>query len=424
MVDIEFKRNLVKLLGGLIWSCVPLFAVLLLLPHPAEWDYRLGPSLALLLLILLLNLIVSLLPLRRPLFLRYNQALFFCIGACFAVVACQLIGYTGGARSPFFPFMLLVACFGTTFYASQAIALVLMLMLSAGYILFLQWFAQLRTGDIQLLASQSLFLFLAALFINRLGQDTREQVRSRSEALRQLRLLSEMDRATSDFVSAVSFEMRTPLTSIQGFSEMLLNQELEEEKEREFVEIISKEAEQLASLVEELLDISRLESGRAKLKREEVDVYWMLRRLSQSLGDICTPRDLILDIPEDLPSLYLDRARMRRVFDALFQQVKKACLGGGEVRIGAKSEDGTLVVTINYRSREGREGEAEEGLLEDFWVPEKEEDLDVAIARRILAAHGGSMNTVKASGRWSAFVLRFPVLGLEQFVAEEKEVGA
>jgi len=424
MVDIEFKRNLVKLLGGLIWSCVPLFAVLLLLPHPEGWDFRLGPALTLLLATLVLNLLVSLLPLRRPLLLRYNQILFFLIGACFAAVACLMIVYTGGAKSPLFPFMLLVVCFGTTFYASQATALILMLLLSASYIFCLRWFAHLKIEDTQLLASQTLFLFLAALFINRLGRDTREQVRSRNEALRQLKLLSEMDRATSDFVSAVSFEMRTPLTSIQGFSEMLLNQELGEEKEKEFVQIISKEAEQLASLVEELLDISRLESGRAKLRREEVDVYWMLRRLSQPLREVCEPRDLMLDIPEDLPSLYLDRARMQRVFDALFQQVRKACPDGGEVRIGAKSEDGTLVVTVNYRSRGDGVGEADAGMLEDFWPLDREEDLEVAIARRILAAHGGSLNLVRASGRWSAFVLRLPVLGLEQFVAEEKEAGA
>ncbi len=423
-MDIEFKRNLVKLLSGLIWACVPLFALLLLLPHPAYQDYRLRPAMGLLLACLALNLAVSLIPLRRPLLLRFNQALFFLIGVCFAAAACFMMVYTGGAKSPLFPFMLLVVCFGTTFYASQVTPVVLIGMLSLGYILCLHWYAEVGMEDSQLLASQVLFLFLIALFINRLGRDTREQVRSRNEALRQLKLLSEMDRATSNFVSAVSFEMRTPLTSIQGFSEMLLHQDLEEEKEREFVQIISREAEQLTALVEELLDISRLESGRAKLRREEVDVYWMLRRLSHPLRELCGSSDLLLDIPEGLPSLYLDRARMQRVFDALFHQVRKACPDGGEVRIGAKSEEGTLVVTINYRSRVREGGEAEDGLLDDLWQQEREEDLEVSIARRILAAHGGSMNAVRAPGRWSAFVIRLPVMGLEQFVAEEKVAGA
>lgn len=423
-MDIEFKRNLIKLLSGLIWASVPLFALLLLLPHPAAEGYELRPALLLLMVVLVLNMAVSLLPMRRALLLRYNQLFFFLIGVGFATTACFLMSYTGGARSPLFPFMLLVVCFGTTFYASMVTPLALMAMLSAGYVLCMHWFTDLGSADFQLLASQVLFLFLATLFVNRLGHDTRQQVRARNEALRELKLLSEMDRATSNFVSAVSFEMRTPLTSIQGFSEMLLQQDLEQEKEREFVDIISKEAEHLADLVEELLDISRLESGRAKLKREEVDVYWLLRRCSNTLEGVCGPTDLVLDLPEELPSLYLDRVRMDRVFKAVFHQVKRNCSDGAEVRVGAKSEDDSLVITINYRSK--RDREAAEEPAEELWTEElegREEDLDMAIARRIVVAHGGSVNAVKAPGRWSTYVFRLPVMGLEEFVAEEKELG-
>ena len=287
-MDVEFKRNLVKLLSGMLWTTIPLFALMLLLPHEPEIDYE--PVLILLFFTLLLNIGVALLPMRRPFIIRYNNILFFIIGSFFVMACCLAILETGGVRSPLFPFLLLVTCFGTTFYASQLIPLLLMAGVSATYTLLMVYYSGFEHQDVQLLVSQVLFLFLITFFVNRLGLDSREQVRIKNEALRELKLLSEMDQATSNFVSAVSFEMRTPLTSIQGFSEMLLKQDLEEEKEREFIDIINKEAEHLTELVEELLDISRLESGKAKLKREEIEVYRFLRGNLRALETICAPR--------------------------------------------------------------------------------------------------------------------------------------
>lgn len=422
-MDVEFKRNLVKMLSGLLWMTIPLFALLLLLPYDVEKiDYE--PVLILLFFTLLLNIGVALLPMRRPFIVRYNNILFFIIAALFSLTATLAILETGGVRSPLFPFLLLVACFGTTFYASLVTAILLMVGLSASYTFFIIHYSSLsgyeRSEDLQLLTAQILYLFLITFFINRLGLDSREQVRIKNEALRELKLLSEMDQATSNFVSAVSFEMRTPLTSIQGFSEMLLNQDLGEEKEREFIDIINKEAEHLTELVEELLDISRLESGKAKLKREEIEVYRYLRGSMRALEAICAPQDLIMDIPEDLPVLYLDRNRIGKVMSTVFNHIIRDCDGGAEVRVSAKTAEKSLVLTINYRPVREKRLETDSETLEPLGLEPREEELDVAIARRIIMAHGGSMNVILAPGHWSTIVFRLPVMELEEYLAEER----
>lgn len=421
-MDVEFKRNLVRLLSGLLWATIPLVALLLLLPHEPGIEYE--PAFILLFLTLLLNVGMALLPLRRPFIVRYNNALFFVIGACFVLVSALAILKTGGVRSPLFPFLLLVASFGTTFYAAQLTSMLLITGVSAAYVLFMVYLSAFEGEDLQLLAGQALFLILITFFINRLGLDSREQVRIKNEALRELKLLSEMDRATSNFVSAVSFEMRTPLTSIQGFSEMLLRQDLDEEKEREFIDIINKEAEHLTELVEELLDISRLESGKAKLKREEIEVERFLRRNLRALEDICSPGDLVVDIPEGLPVLYLDRSRIGKVMSTIFHHVVRECEGGAEVRVGVMTADDSLVLTMNYRpvkeKGRGLDGET----LGPIGLEPRKEELDVAIARRIIMAHGGSMNVVRAPGHWSTMVFRLPVLELEEYLAEERGFSA
>jgi signal transduction histidine kinase len=420
-MDVDFKRNLVKLLSGALWLVIPLFAVfLLILPHPPLPEIQYEEVMLLLFFTLLLNIGVALLPMRQPFIVRYNNVLFFVLAVFFELAALLAILYTGGVKSLLFPFLLLVTCFGTTFYASLITSLLLILGLSTTYTVMIVRYSDFGRLDIQWLASQILFLFLITFFINRLGQDSREQVRIKNEALRELKLLSEMDQATSNFVSAVSFEMRTPLTSIQGFSEMLLHQGLSEDKEREFIDIINKEAEHLTELVEELLDISRLESGKAKLKREEVEIKRMMRKSLQPLETVCAPGDLVVDFPDELPTLYLDRNRIRKVMSTLFHHLSKDCEDGAEVRVSAKTAENSLVLTINYRpvQEKGRESDGE--FLEAIGFEPREEDLDIAIARRIILAHGGSMNIVHAPGHWSTIVFRLPVMELEEYLAEER----
>lgn len=418
-MDVDYRRVLMRFYGTSVLAILPLVATLLVLSHDHSINYR--GVMQVLVVLMLLNILVVILPLRRASLVKYYNILFFVSGMIFIVSAFLTIFFTGGVKSPFFPLLLLVTSFGTTFFESPVTAFVLVGISSGLYAFFSFKFIGIEPQEMQLLTAQIIFLLLITYLVNRMQSESKEQERVKNEALRELKLLSEMDQATSRFVSAVSFEMRTPLTSIQGFSEMLLREDLPEEKEREFIEIINRGAEHLTRLVEELLEISRLESGKTKLLREEIKLDELLEESLKTLEPVYQPDDIAIDFPSDLPPLYLDRNRMAKCFDVVFKHIRKRCESGTMLRMRAKVDDGDLALTINYRPMGEHRQQDDEHLISRLqW--EREEDLEIAMARRIVTAHRGSMNIVSTEGPWSTIVIRLPIMELEEFVAQEKAV--
>lgn len=403
------------MLGGLLWIAIPAISLLLiLLPHDVPIYYEM--ALLFLFCMLLVNLSTLLLPFKVTLSSRRTGLLLGSYTLSLIALSCAAIHYTGGVHSPLFPFLLLIAAFATSLFSSLK-ATVLISATSVGSFLF----SILVSGDVyaeevQLICAQVFFLVLFCFFINRLSAESREQAQERAKAMEELRSLSQMDRAASSFVSAVSFEMRTPLTSILGFSEMLVSREMEPDKEREYVEIISREADNLSKLVEDLLDISRLESGKVKLNREVTSLDHLLSMSLPVLEEVCDPSGIVVNVPENLPGVLVDPQRMKRVFDSVFGYVVRRSGRGTEVRTSAKSEGQEVVITLNIRNREAaalRENGSR--IFPPLGAPDKE-DLELAMARRIVLAHRGSINLIQTSGGWFTIVLRLPELAARDFV--------
>jgi signal transduction histidine kinase len=402
----EHRANLMRLLGGLIWVMIPVVSLMLFLPHEIYINYE--AALLLLFLTLLLNLAMMLLPFRESLLERYFSLLMGLFRLVLIGLLCAAIYYTGGLRSPLFTFLLLVTAFSTSLTPSLSSAMLVSGASAGAYLITILVFTSPVQGDIQLITAQVFSLMLISFFINRVAAESREQARERARAMEELKVLSEMDRATSSFVSAVSFEMRTPLTSIQGFSEMLANMKLEPQKEQEYVEIISREADNLSILVEDLLDISRLESGKVRLNKEVSRLEQLMNMSLPVLAPACESSEVIMNIPAELPNVLVDQPRMKRVFDAVFGYIARKSGRGSDVRISAKTEGGEVVITINFRNRETAKRHDNGSLLFPPIGGQDEEDLELAMARRIALAHEGSVNLIKASGGWNAIVLRLP----------------
>ena len=404
----EHRANLMRLLGGLLWVMIPVVSLMLFLPHEIYINYE--AALLLLFLALLLNLAIMLLPFRESLLEKYFGVLMGLFRLVLIGLLCAAIYYTGGVRSPLFTFLLLVTAFSTSLTPSLSSAILISGASAGAYLITILAFTSPVREDIQLIFAQIFFLLLISFFINRVAAESREQARERASAMEELKALSEVDRATSSFVSAVSFEMRTPLTSIQGFSEMLANMKLEPQKEQEYVEIISREADNLSILVEDLLDISRLESGKVRLNKEVARLDQLMNMSLPVLAPACDPSEVVLNIPADLPNVLVDHQRMKRVFDAIFGYIARKSGRGSEVRASAKTEGEEVVITINFRNRETAKRHDDGSLLFPPIGGQDEEDLELAMARRIALAHEGSVNLIKASGGWNAIVLRLPEL--------------
>jgi signal transduction histidine kinase len=409
-----YKQNLMRMLGGVILITIPIISLMLLLPHQVHIQY--GMVFIFLFLILVVNSVTVLLPFRESLLNRHFDLLMSLYSVILISLVCVTIHFSGGVRSPMFVLLLLVTAFSTSLFSSLTSSILLSAFSVGAYLVTLLVFSSLHRVDIQLICAQIFFLLLFAYFINRLGAESREQVQEKAKAMEELRILSEMDRAASGFVSAVSFEMRTPLTSILGFSDMLVNKEWEAEKEQQYIEIISREADNLSHLVEDLLDISRLESGKVNLNKEATSLDQLLNMSLPILEPACDPSQVVMNISPNLPEIIVDAQLMKRVFDAVFGYVVRKSGRGSEVRASAKTEGREVVVTFNIRNR-GAAARQEDGSR--IFPPlggQDEEDLELAMARRIILAHKGSLNLIQASGGWFAIVVRLPELVARDYI--------
>lgn len=147
----------------------------------------------------------------------------------------------------------------------------------------------------------------------------------------------EVDRLKSEFVSVVSHELRTPLTSILGYTELLLAREFDPSERREFIQTVYKEADHLSSLVEDLLNVSRLDAGKIKLERWVIALPKLVRELVAQLNaelDVERHR-VLLDVPDALPPIFADRDRVRQILTNLLSNAIKYSPEGGEVVLHA-----------------------------------------------------------------------------------------
>ena len=159
----------------------------------------------------------------------------------------------------------------------------------------------------------------------------------------------EVDRMKTQFVSMVSHELRTPLTSIKGFTEMILDEDFGEinDEQREFLGIVESNADRLISLVNDLLDISRIESGRVQLKREMVDVEDMITIVVATMEHLIEEKKQTLEVvvEKGLPLIELDRDRIVQVLTNLLSNAYKYTQPGGNIRLLVENTDGCLLYT-------------------------------------------------------------------------------
>jgi len=157
------------------------------------------------------------------------------------------------------------------------------------------------------------------------------------------------ERLKNEFIASVSHELRTPLTSIKGWSIILNSSELEDEEElKEGLEIIEQESDRLTYLVEDLLDFSKLSSGKVSIKKEHIDIKDVLMNIKTQI----LPRSLkgnievTLNLVEDLPKVFADRNRLKQVLLNILDNSFKFTPEGGAICINVKFENNEVIIQI------------------------------------------------------------------------------
>jgi two-component system phosphate regulon sensor histidine kinase PhoR len=136
-----------------------------------------------------------------------------------------------------------------------------------------------------------------------------------------------------DFVANVSHELKTPLTSIRGYVETLLSDDLDPDLRKQFLDVIQKNADRLHSIVEDLLDLSRIESGGWRPDLEDVSAARIVSDVWESMADRARARDIRFEPPDNDAVLRADRSALRQILSNLFDNALRYTAPGGAIRV-------------------------------------------------------------------------------------------
>lgn len=225
-----------------------------------------------------------------------------------------------------------------------------------------------------------------------------------------------VEKTRRDFIANVSHELRTPLTSIKGFVETILDSAPAENKNRQFLEIIQKNASRMTRLTEDLLVLARVESGEDKLSREPVAAADLLREANDSFLAIAQVRGIKLEIEHaGNYQVMADKYAIQQVFGNLIENAIKYSDLGSKIILGAQV-NGLGVEFYVQDFGPGIASEHQPRLFERFYRVDASRSresggtgLGLAIVKHIVMNHGGSVRVESSLSHGATFFFTLPV---------------
>src|SRR5215467_5528404 len=246
-----------------------------------------------------------------------------------------------------------------------------------------------------------------------------EELRRKNYQLEQQNLaILEANRLKTEFVSMVSHELRTPLTSIQGYAELLLEDERMDDEERESLTIVKKNADRLLVLINDLLDLSRIEAGRVDLHRTSLDLTCLISEVARSLRPLIEAKRqrLRLDLGDALPAVWADADRVTQILTNLISNAHKYTPVEGSITVAARPDDGFVRVDVSDTGI-GLSPEDQAQLFTKFFRAHDRSPqagggtgLGLVITRLLVELHGGRITVRSAQGQGSTFSFSLPAV--------------
>jgi len=242
--------------------------------------------------------------------------------------------------------------------------------------------------------------------------DARRQLVGVTLMLADVTRLRRLDEVKTGLISTVSHELKTPLTSIRLAIHLVLSEKIGDltPKQMEVLEAAREDSDRLYQVIEDLLDISRIESGEAGIRLEPVNVQELVLRVTDKVRAAFRDHRVTLktEVAPDVPQVLADPARLALVFDNLLSNALKYTPAGGEVRVAAQAVDGRVHFTV----KDTGAGIAPEYLpliFEKFFrVPGQDQassGLGLTIAKQIVEAHGGAIGVASLVGQGTTFTV-------------------
>lgn len=223
----------------------------------------------------------------------------------------------------------------------------------------------------------------------------------------------EVDQMKSEFVSTVSHELRTPLASVLGFTELMLNRELKPERKTKYLQTIYNEAKRLTALINDFLDVQRMESGKQTYEKKYIDLLPALKKTIEH-QEINAAHTITFTVDMDEAVIMGDRVKVEQVFTNLLNNSIKYSPDGGEIHVKVSSTDGRIKVAVIDHGL-GIPKDALPNLFQKFYRVDNSDrrriggtGLGLSIVEEIVKAHGGSIAVESVYGEGSMFTIEFP----------------
>jgi len=226
----------------------------------------------------------------------------------------------------------------------------------------------------------------------------------------------ELDRMKNEFISTAAHELRTPLTVVLGFSELLEQDTSLAPKHREYLEIIVEKAWILQRLIDDLLDLGRVESGKlVHLEKERCDLRAVLTRVLGDFRMTCSNHRFESFPPEHAVELLADPLRLAQVMENLLGNAVKFSPPGSLIRVTCEIRPETVQVTVEDEGM-GMNPEETERVFEKFYRVDASSTgkpglgLGLSLVRNIIEAHGGEIRVESAPGQGTRIVFSLPLV--------------
>jgi signal transduction histidine kinase len=253
---------------------------------------------------------------------------------------------------------------------------------------------------------------------SRLAQETARlhHEAGQAEASREMAALRDVGRLKDEFLGQVSHELRTPLTIIHGYAELIADGLIQDAAMvRQSADEIHTSSALMLRLVDDLLDTSRLDSGRIELKPDRVKLAVWLARVGAAFGQANPSHRVVADLPTQLPTITADIDRLGQVMNNLLSNAARYSAAGSEIRITAQVVDDWIEVQVSDQGN-GIAAEDCERIFEKFYrgrrgvtLAVRGTGLGLAVARQLVEAHAGTIGVRSTVGQGSIFWVRLPI---------------